>query len=182
MVKGGTLQPHWLSDGDSFWYANGVPNRIVIYRVDPQVNTKIPLFDAARLRRPLAPVLGHEPPYQGLPFRSFDWVDGESAVQFSEEGREFVCHLDSYVIASIDPPTDAEKDRTVARRLRRAFFSSEPDVVEMLSPDGLRFIGDREHNLYLRCAYDGRIDPAMSDGHEDHVWGVEGCTLAKAIN
>src|SRR3972149_2256424 len=50
-VKGGSIEPHWLADGSSFWYAEGAPANTVIYKVDPAANSKTPLFDTARLRR-----------------------------------------------------------------------------------------------------------------------------------
>ena len=52
-VKGGSIEPHWMADGSSFWYAEGVPANTVIYKVEPRVNTKTPLFDTARLRQAL---------------------------------------------------------------------------------------------------------------------------------
>ena len=54
-VKGGSIQPHWMADGSSFWYAEGGPAHTVIYKVDPAANTKTPLFDTARLRDALTP-------------------------------------------------------------------------------------------------------------------------------
>jgi len=69
-VKGGSVEPHWMAEGSSFWYAEGTPENTVIYRVDPQANTHVPLFDTARLREKLTPLLGL-PPYQGLPFEEF---------------------------------------------------------------------------------------------------------------
>ena len=74
-VKGGRIEPHWMADGSSFWYAEGAPANTVIWKVDPNKNTKIPLFDTAWLREALTPLLGHEPPYQGLPFEEFTFVD-----------------------------------------------------------------------------------------------------------
>ena len=49
-VKGGAIEPHWMADGSSFWYAEGAPDNTVIYKVDPKANTKTPMFDTARLR------------------------------------------------------------------------------------------------------------------------------------
>ena len=46
-VKGGSVDPHWMADGSSFWYAEGAPANTVIYKVDPRANTKTPLFDGA---------------------------------------------------------------------------------------------------------------------------------------
>ncbi len=62
-VKGGSVEPHWMADGSSFWYAEGAPANTVIYTVDPKANIKTPLFDTARLREALMPLLRHEPPY-----------------------------------------------------------------------------------------------------------------------
>ncbi len=64
-VKGGSIEPHWMADGSSFWYAEGAPTNTVIWKVDPKANTKTPLFDTARLRQALTPLLGHQPPYRG---------------------------------------------------------------------------------------------------------------------
>ena len=68
LVKGGTIEPHWMADGSSFWYAEGAPANIIIYKVDPNANTKTPLFDTRCLRQALTAALGHAPPYRGLPF------------------------------------------------------------------------------------------------------------------
>ncbi len=76
-VKGGSIEPHWMADGSSLWYAEGAPANTVIWKVDPQANTKTPLFETGRLRQALTPLLGHEAPYQGLPFDEFTFVEGE---------------------------------------------------------------------------------------------------------
>ena len=44
LVKGGSVQAHWMADGSSFWYAEGAPANTVIWKVDPKANTKTPLF------------------------------------------------------------------------------------------------------------------------------------------
>ncbi len=56
-VKGGSVDPHWMADGSSFWYAEGAPANTVIFKIDPKANTKTPLFDIARLRQALTPLL-----------------------------------------------------------------------------------------------------------------------------
>ena len=81
-VKGGSIEPHWMADGSSFWYAQGAPENTIIYKVDPKANTKTPLFDTARLRQALVAVLGHELPYKGVSFEEFAFVEGEKAVKF----------------------------------------------------------------------------------------------------
>ena len=68
LVRGGSVQAHWMQDGSSFWYAEGAPDSTILYKVDPEANTRAPLIDPERLREALAPLLGHEPPGRGLPF------------------------------------------------------------------------------------------------------------------
>ena len=77
LIEGGTVCPdpgalggagcavNWMADGRSFWFADGQPDRTVIYRADPTTGSTEPLFDTERLREALTPVLGHEPPYRG---------------------------------------------------------------------------------------------------------------------
>ena len=55
-VKGGSVEPHWMADGSSFWYAEGAPDDTVIWKIDPKANTKTALFDTARLRHALTVV------------------------------------------------------------------------------------------------------------------------------
>ncbi len=95
-IEGGNVDPHWMADGSSFWYSEGTPANTVIYKVDPRVNSKTPLFDTEPLRQALASVLEHEPPYQDLPFDTFDFVEGETAVKFTVEDEEFILQLDTY--------------------------------------------------------------------------------------
>ncbi|MEE8201458.1 MAG: hypothetical protein V3R29_09855, partial [Candidatus Acidoferrales bacterium] len=138
-VKGGSIEPHWLADGSSFWYAEGAPADTAIWKVDPKANTKTPLFDTTRLRQALTPLLDHEPPYQGLPFDKFTFMDGEKAVKFAVEGKEFILQLDNYKITRVPPLSEAEKSRLVPQIARRGVYGLPPavmEVMEVLSPDG----------------------------------------------
>ena len=167
-VNGGNVDPHWMADGSSFWYAEGAPANTVIFKVDPRANTKSPLFDTARLRQELKAVLGHEPPYQGLPFEEFTFVDGEQAVKFSVENRQFILQLDSYTIAHVPPLSEEEQNRLVPQIVREG--GDWPDMMEVLSPDGRWFGGVKEQNLWLRSTVDGRSVQLTTDGVEDYGW------------
>jgi len=158
-VKGGSITPHWMADGSSFWYAEGAPANTVIYKVDPAANTRAPLFDTARLRRALAPLLGYEPPYRGVPFAEFTFLDGEKAVKFTLENKEFVLQLATYTITQAPAVSEAEKNRLT------------PQAGEVLSPDGRWFAEIKEHNLWLRSTYDGRNVQLTADGIADYAWG-----------
>ncbi len=41
-VKGGSLEPHWMADGSSFWYAGGAPANSVIWKFNPRAHTVFP--------------------------------------------------------------------------------------------------------------------------------------------
>ena len=174
LVKGGSIQPHWMADGNSFWYAEGFPDKTVVYKVDPKANAKELLFDTERLRQALTPLMRHELPYKGLPFKEFTFVDGEKAIKFSVEGKEFICQLDTYKISAVPPLSKDEKSRSVPRFVREGIMAGSPDVMEVLSPDRRWFLGAKNHNLYLRSTSDGRSEPLSTDGIKDYEWDVQG--------
>ncbi len=159
-VKGGSIEPHWMADGSSFWYAEGAPAHTVIWKIDSKANSKIPLFDTARVHEALTPLLGHEPPYQGLPFEEFTFVDdGEKAVKFAVEDKEFILQLDTYSITRVPALSKEERSRLV------------PQQGEVPSPDGRWFAFIRDYNLWLRSTTDGRSVQLTTDGIEDYKWG-----------
>ncbi|MEE8200430.1 MAG: DPP IV N-terminal domain-containing protein [Candidatus Acidoferrales bacterium] len=172
LVKGGSIQPHWMADGSSFWYTEGGPANTVIWKVDPKEDTKNPLFDTARLRQVLTDALDHEPPYQGLPFDKFTFVEeGEKAVKFTVEGKEFILQLDTYTIARAPVLSEEEKNRLVPR-IGQKGLSGWPEAREVLSPDRRWFASLKEHNLWLRSTYDGRSVQITSDGVKDYQWAA----------
>ena len=161
-VKGGTVEPHWMADGSSFWYAEGGPENTVIWRVDPNANTKTTLFDTARLRQALSALLGHEPPYKGLPFAEFTFVDSEKAVKFTVEDKDFILRLATYRITRAPALSEQEKSRLV------------PQSGEVLSPDRRWFASVKDYNLWLRSTVDGKRVQLTTDGIQDYAWDLDG--------
>ncbi|MCH8342612.1 MAG: DPP IV N-terminal domain-containing protein [Planctomycetes bacterium] len=172
-VKGGSIEPHWLAGGSSFWYAEGAPDNTIIYKVDPKANTKTPLFDTARLRQALTALLGHEPPNKRLPFEEFTFVDeSETAVKFTVEDKEFVLRLDAYTIKRVPSVSKAEKSRTIPQSFPRQY--NWGDLIEEASPDGRWFARLKDNNLWLRSAIDGRRMQLTTDGIEDYAYVMFG--------
>lgn len=162
-VKGGSIEPHWMADGSSFWYVEGAPENTIIYKVHPVANTKTPLFDTARLRQALVTFLGRELPYGWLPFDTFTFVDDdEKAARFTVEKREFVLQLDSYAIDHAPVKSEDEKKRLA------------PRAGEAPSPDGRWFVSIKDHNIWLRSSYDDSSVPVTTDGIKDYEWSVAG--------
>ncbi len=174
-IKGGSIEPHWMADGSSFWYAEGGPGNTVIYKVDPEANTKTLLFDTARLRAALAFESRHEPPHEGLPFKEFSFVDGEESIRFNVEEKQFVLQLTTYSITTSPPLPENERRRLVPQLTHKAVYGwPDVDVLEVLSPDRRRFAGIRDHNLWLRSAQDGSSVQITIDGIPDYEWGERG--------
>lgn len=174
LIKGGEVRANWMADKSSFWYAEGHPTETVIYKVDPKANTKKLLFDTEKIRKALTTELGHKPPYKGLPFNSFAFVDGEKSIMFTMDGREFICDLETYTIESVPRLSADEKARTTPRPVHEGFFASTPPVMEVLSTDGRWFLGADDYNLYIRSTYDGRRQPLTTCGIKDYGWNISG--------
>ncbi|MBE3123794.1 MAG: DPP IV N-terminal domain-containing protein [Planctomycetes bacterium] len=170
LIKGGVITPRWMADGNSFWYAEGAPDHTVIYRFDPTSRAKTPLFDAARLRGALVPVLGHELPYRGLPFDTFAFLDQERSVKFAVDGDEYVMSMATYAISKVTPPSRQERARSEPRVVR--VDPVGPITSEILSPDGRWLLGEKDSNLYVRSTYDGREVPLTTDGVEYYDWRI----------
>ena len=164
LVKGGSLVPHWMADGRSFWYVEGAPARATVLKVDPATNTVAPLLDASRLRAALAPVLGHEPPYEGLPFETFQFLDGETAISFELEERAFRLDLDSYRVTALEGlPTSGPPPPPPSQ-------PPSPEIQELPAPRGPWTAVAKDHNLSLRSSNDGRLVPLTDGGVERFPW------------
>jgi hypothetical protein len=151
-IKGGIIEPHWMEDGNSFWFAECSPENTVIYLVDPTANKKTELFETVRLRKAIADVLGHEPPYKGVPFSDFIFLKGEKAIEFNIEDKDFILELNNYSISEAPKPSAREK------RLWG------PKGNEVLSPDGRWVATIKNHNLWLRSTADGNELQITGDG------------------
>ena len=170
-VKGGKVEAHWMADGNSFWYAEGAPANTVLWEVDPVANTKEPLFDTNRLRNVLESELGYRPPYEGVPFSLFRFIEAkEQAVRFTVEDQDFELGLDTYEIKRVPPESEADRRRRTPQVIRKA-YDDYPDLYEVPSPDGKWFVGLKDHNLYLRSPLDDGITWLTTGGIQDYEWG-----------
>lgn len=168
-VKGGSIEPHWMADGSSFWYAEGAPANTVIWKVDPHKNTKEHLFDVVRLRRALR-ALGTEPEGEGLPFWEFEFLNEETAVRFRLAERDFVLDLAGYTVRQESGAAQRERERLRPRVVGRGFSG---DILEVLSTDRRWFAAVGDHNLWLRPMSGEPSVQLTTDGIADYAWDVE---------
>jgi len=156
-LDGGIIEPHWMEDGNSFWFADGSLDSTVIYRVDPLNNRKTELFEVSRLREVLRLFLGEAPPHHGVPFRAFEFADGEQMVRFKVGGRDLTLDLETYRVR--DAPAEEARPSDLHRG-------------ELPSPDGRWAAFVRDHNVWLRSRINGEEIPVTDDGVEDMPWSL----------
>jgi dipeptidyl aminopeptidase/acylaminoacyl peptidase len=77
-----TVAPHWLEDGDRFWYVyeNAKGRRFVL--VDPAKKTKNLVFDPVRMASALTQATGLPYDSQHLPMRTLKFVNHDTTIQF----------------------------------------------------------------------------------------------------
>ncbi len=160
LVKGGSLTPHWMADGRSFWYVDGGPAAPAFHKVDPAANTDTPLFDVARLRAALTEALGHRPPFEGAPFDTFEFADGETAATFTVENRRFRLDLATYRLTSLGPAP--------------APVAPPPagSAPEQPAPRGGWTALVQGFDIALRSSADGRTVRLTTDGVERYGWSL----------
>ena len=164
LIENASLEPHWMADGRSFWYVEGAPAQTAIWVIDGARPEPTPLLNADRLRDALTAVLGHEPPYRGIPFERFDFLDDETAIRFELEERAFRMALDTYEVTE----TSVENGGGPAA----ADAESESAVPELPSPTGDWSAVAEDHDIHLRAATDGRLMALTSGGEERYAWGL----------
>ncbi len=77
-----SVTPHWLDNGDRFWYSYETSSGRSFYLVDPVKKTKAPLFDNAKIAAMLTEIT--RTPYDAhhLPIRTIKFAKNDSIVEF----------------------------------------------------------------------------------------------------
>jgi dipeptidyl aminopeptidase/acylaminoacyl peptidase len=175
MVRGGTVEPHWMADGTRFWYSDETTaDSSVIYLVDPRRRSREPLFDVARLRAVVRGALGQEPPGRGVPFATFELRDDERSARFTVRGTTLSLRLDSYKIASLGVQSIDSADRTQAQLVRASVTTGSPATMEVPSPDRRWFATIQNSNLALRSSLDSRMVVLTADSTAGIEWEMNG--------
>ncbi len=140
------IRPQWLDD-DRFWYRVRTGEGFRFYLVNPETAERDDAFDHDELAESLEEALGRNIRASDLPFSTFRYVKGESAIRFVIDGDRWECDLDQYQCVDPDLP-----DRP-------------PN--SLLSPDRRWAAYIRDHNLWVRDMENGD-DIALTEGGEQH--------------
>jgi dipeptidyl-peptidase 4 len=181
LVSGGSAPPNWTPDGTGFWFVEGAPEDTQIYRVDLTSGQTESMFDAPTIRAALTAAMGYSPPYRGLPFDSFTFIEGGRVV-FNYHGIQWQLDVSSNALERIGDANSWSKllgSQSAGGQAPRMWKRSEYligkiDVPEQLSPSGEWFAGIRNDNIVLRSALEGEEQRALTDdGTVDRSWDIE---------
>ena len=95
LVHSTSVRPHWLKNGNKFWYQYKTTKGSNYYLVDADKRTKAPLFDNDKMAAWLTEIT--KDPYDGqhLPKFSFKFVKNETAIRFRVTSNEMVKSKDT---------------------------------------------------------------------------------------
>lgn len=144
MVSGDEVDPHWMPDGSRFWYRNKLAEGAEFVLVDPVRRNRRLVFDNARLAAAMS--LAGDTAWDPvkLPFRSFDFVDREQAIEFRAGAHRYHCVLATYGCTLGDTLPD-----------RRGY---------VVSPDSTWEAFIHEYNVFIRPRGGGDSTALTTDG------------------
>lgn len=154
-----SVSPQWFGD-DQFWYRLHVAEGHEFIRVDPHAPAQTAAFDHEQLASAIEGVLQETDeeasvePYD-LPFRSFEYVDDESAIVFTHNEQRWQCDISAYTceIMGDDPAADL------------------PRHIE--SPNGERAAYIKDHNLWMRDLNTGEDVQLTTNGEEHYGYATD---------
>jgi len=138
---------------DAFWYRTRVPGGFEFIAVDPDQGTRSPAFNQAAVAAALSVATGESFEALALPFPSFSWTDGGTAIQFSYQDGLWQCDTTGRACARI---------------------GAAPAVGGgVLSPDGRHVAFRRNHNLWIRSVETGEERALTQDGMDRYGYATD---------
>ncbi len=144
-----SIVPHWIDNGDRFWYRKDTVGGAEFVVIDARIATSGPAFNHARVADNLARASGQDVSPQNLPFRTFHYSPDGKSIAFHAFGSEWLCALTGPGCAV----------QTLA------FASSDA-----VAPDGAKAVYRRDRNLWLKAA-DGAERALTNDGVQFNEYG-----------
>jgi dipeptidyl-peptidase-4 len=156
LILNAKLEPHWLDNGDRFWYRRETRDGCEFIRVDSATGSRGPAFDHARLAAALSAASGRAYEHHRLPFDRIEFSEDGGGVVFEAGDARWRCDLSTYAC-------------------ERTEHGVAPKT-ELRSPDGRSAAVARGHNLWLRNLTTGEEWQVTRDGeqHYDYASRPEG--------
>jgi dipeptidyl aminopeptidase/acylaminoacyl peptidase len=185
LVVNSTDQSRWLEKTNRFVYRRSVKGGNEFMLVDADAKSKAPAFDHEKLAAGLSSALGRPVTALDLPFNTFNFVDGDRAIQFTVAGPgagrggdgggrgaagaqpSWRCSLDAYTCRRVEATGRGGRGgrgRGLAGPVRPPFEINGAEAKK--SPDGKLEALVRNYNVAIREA-DGRTVTLLSTDGSD---------------
>jgi dipeptidyl aminopeptidase/acylaminoacyl peptidase len=153
LIAGDQVNANWFEAGnrDRFWYRNKTGSGYEFVFVDPAQGVRRPLFDHYRLAAAMS--MANDTSYvpEKLPFSSFEFLNGESGIEFAAGSKRFECDIVGYSCTVGD--------------------TAASTVAYVESPDGKWEAFAHEYNLYVRPTGGGDSTQLTTDGEKYYAYG-----------
>src|SRR3954454_18771190 len=103
LVGNAAEAPRWIERTHKAYYRRSVKGGHDFILVDADAKTKGPAFDHSRIAASLSTATGKTYGALDLPFNSFDYVDGDRAIQFVAESATWRCDVAASVCRKATP-------------------------------------------------------------------------------
>ncbi|HEU4988832.1 MAG TPA: DPP IV N-terminal domain-containing protein [Gemmatimonadaceae bacterium] len=156
LVYADYIAPHWLPDGNAFWYRVRTPRGWEFIVDDPAHLRRAPAFDNARLAAAMSLAADTSFDPTALPFTTFEFGRGgrdTGHIAFDAHARRFTCDISAYTCMVGD---------TLPSR-----------VPYVRSPDGKWDAFIRGRNVYVRAAGGADSTALTTDGAERYGYGYD---------
>lgn len=173
-IQGGALHPHWMEDGNSFWWREDSLSCTKVWAFDPIKQAKTVILSSDHIRTALSSAKNDDLADQSLVFSNFEFLPGEQLARITFDSKTYLYDIESRAITLDLSESETEKDRQAPRLVREGDLELMPAHYEKLSSDGRWFAGSKAGNLYRRSRVDDRSEILTEDGvEEDCEWLIE---------
>jgi dipeptidyl-peptidase-4 len=159
LVLGGAVRPSWL-ENDRFWYENTISSGTEFVVVDPARGIRERAFDHARLAAALSVVSGEDHDPFHLPLGDLELT--ATGIRFVTGGTAYACAPDASRCTSLGAPADG------------------PGRNVSVSPDGLKAVFIRDHNLWVRNLASSEETQLTTDGVQDYGYATDNAGWTKS--
>ena len=152
LVHSTTVEPHWLKNGNRFWYQYKTTSGSNYYLVDADQRSKTKLFDNAKMAKWLTEITKDPYDAQHLPKFDFKFVKNETAIRFRITSTEEVEAVEEDVKTD-KKKVDTEKDSTSVKKDKKKKPKMEKKVYHLeykLGDNKLTIIDNKKEDEKLK--------------------------------
>ncbi|WAC39832.1 hypothetical protein [Pedobacter sp. SL55] len=115
MIYSTAVDPHWLKQGNRFWYEYETPSGKSWYIVDPSSKSKKALFDAEKLAAEITLIIRDPFDGQHLPIENLKFSDDEKSITFE-------------IKSTIEEVKPDRKDKKAADSMQKKIFKFQYEL------------------------------------------------------